>query len=122
MKLVRNVGFSVLALSLTVSAFAVEKSLTIYSDTYLNGQKLAAGDYKVDYEINGSTAQVKLLKGKKNVVASATGQLVERDSPASQTSVTRTNNPDGTSSIVELQFEKQKAAIRFAPEGSEKGK
>jgi hypothetical protein len=119
MKIFRKLSF-VLALTFAIGAFAAEKSLTLYSNTTLNGQKVAAGDYKVEYEISGSTAQVKLLKGKKSV-AEATGQVVEKDSPAPETAVVRTQNPDGSSSIVELQLSKLKSAIRFSPEGSEKG-
>jgi hypothetical protein len=121
MKLVRNIALSTLALTITLSAFAADKSLTLHSNTTLNGQKVAAGEYKVHYQINGSTADVKLMNGK-NVVASATGQVVEKESPVSDTAIVKTQNPDGSSSIVELQLEKQKSVIRFAPEGSEKGK
>jgi len=120
MKTFRKFSF-VLALTFAIGAFAAEKSLTLYSNTTLNGQRVAAGDYKVDYQINGSTAQVKLLQGKKSV-AEATGEVVDRDSPATDTAVVRSQNPDGSSSIVELQLAKQKSAIRFSPEGSEKGK
>ncbi len=121
MKLFQKLAFALLVAS-AIGAFAAEKNLTVYTTSTLNGQKVAAGDYKVDYEINGSTAQVKLLKGKNNVVATAVGQVVEEDSPAAETAVIRTQNPDGSSSIVELQLAKQKAVIRFTPESSEKGK
>ena len=119
MKVVRKISF-VFALAFAIGAFAAEKNLTLYTDSTLNGQKVAAGDYKVDYQINGSTAQVKLLKGKKSV-AEASGEVVEKDSPAPETAVVRTQNPDGGSSIVELQLAKEKSAIRFSPEGSGKG-
>ena len=113
----------VFALTFALTAFAAQKqkSLTVYTDTTLNGQKVAAGDYKVDYEINGSTAQVKLLQGHKTV-ASAVGQVVSQDSAPSGSAIVRSSNPDGSSSIVELQLAKEKSSIRFAPEQSEKGK
>jgi len=120
MKLFGKVSLVVLVLTFALSAFAAEKSLTLYTDSTLNGQKVAAGEYKVDYEINGSTAQVKLLKSKKEV-ASATGQVVAQDMPSPQTVVVRSQNPDGSSSIVELQIANQKSVIRFAPEASAKG-
>jgi hypothetical protein len=121
MKLFTKVALA-LALTFTISAFAAEKSLTIYSNTSLNGQKVAAGDYKLVYDVNGSTAQVKLLNGKKDVVATATGQVVENETAPNSNQVIRSNQPDGNSSIVEIQLAKQKSAIRFAPEASEKGK
>ena len=108
-------------LSLALSSFAAQKSLTIQTDSTLDGQKVPAGDYKVDYEINGSTAQVKLLKSK-TAVATASGQVVPTDTPAESTTIVRTQNPDGTSSIVEIQLANVKSVIRFAPEASGKGK
>jgi len=121
MKLFVKFALALLVLTCALSAFAVQKSITVYSDSTLNGQKVAAGDYKLDYQINGSSAEVKLLKNKKTI-ASATGQVVEAEAPAAQTAVVRTNNPDGSSSIVEIQLANQKSAIRFAPESADKGK
>jgi hypothetical protein len=120
-KLFAKFAFATLVLTLAVSAFAAQKSITVYSDTTLNGQKVAPGDYKLDYQISGSTAEVKLLQSKK-VVATATGQVVDAESPAAQTAVIRSRNPDGSSSIVEIQLANQKSSIRFAPEVADKGK
>jgi hypothetical protein len=121
MKLFAKIALATLALTFAVSVFAAQKSVTVYSETTLNGQKVAPGDYKLDYQISGSTAEVKLLQSKK-VVASATGQVVDRESPAAQTAVVRSQNPDGTSSIVEIQLANQKSSIRFAPVAADKGK
>jgi hypothetical protein len=120
MTLLAKSGVAVLALTFALSAFAAEKSLTVYTDSTLNGQKVAAGDYKVDYEINGSNAEVKLLKNKKTV-ATATGQVVAKDTPSDQTAVVRSQNADGSSSIVEIDLAKEKSVIRFAPEMTAKG-
>jgi hypothetical protein len=121
MKLFAKFTLAASFLSLTLGAFAAQKSITLYNDSSLNGQKLTAGDYKLDYQINGSTAEVKLLQNKK-VVASATGEVVEAETPANQTAIVRSQNPDGSSSIVEIQLEKNKSSIRFAPDSSDKGK
>jgi hypothetical protein len=121
MKLLARIALATLALTLTASAFAGQKSITVYSETTLNGQKVAAGDYKLDYQISGSTAEVKLLQSKKTV-ASATGEVVNAETPAAETAVVRSQNPDGTSSIVEIQLANQKSSIRFAPEAADKGK
>lgn len=120
MKWFGKFALATFAFTLSLSAFAAQKSVTVYTDSTLNGQRVTAGDYKLDYEISGSTANVKLLKGK-STVASATGQVVEQDSPASQTAVVRATNPDGSTSIVEIQLANQKSTIRFAPEPSNKG-
>ena len=121
MKRFGKVALLALGLMLSINLFAAQKSLTVYTDTTLNGQKVAAGDYKIDYQINGSTAEVKFLKNNK-AVASATGEVVEKESMPEQSAVVRSQNADGSSSIVELELAHQKSAIRFAPEASEKGK
>jgi hypothetical protein len=121
MKLFAKFALVVLALTISMNVFAAQKSITVYTDSMLNGQKIAAGEYKVDYQINGSTAEVKFLKGSKPV-ATATGQVVEQESAPAESAIVRTRNADGSSSIVELQLAHQKSSIRFAGEGSEKGK
>jgi len=115
MKLLRCLTLTLFALTLSISAFAATKSVLLSSDTTLNGQKLKAGEYKVDYQVNGQNAEVKFMKDKK-VVASATGQVVTLDKPANDSTIQRSSNPDGTSSITEIQFEKEKSAVRFTPE------
>lgn len=120
MKLFAKFALVVFALAFSLNVFAAQKSVTLYTDSTLNGQKVAAGDYKVDYQINGSTAEVKLLKYGKTV-ASASGQVVPTDEPADQTAIVRSDGPEG-SSIVELQLANQKSVIRFAPNGADKGK
>jgi hypothetical protein len=101
------------ALLLAGGASAAEKWMTLSSPTSINGTTLAPGDYKVSYKVNGSTAEVQILKGKKTV-ATASGQLVEQETPTSQNSVVLMNNGDGSSKLVEIQFANQKTSIRFA--------
>ncbi|MGZ4786932.1 MAG: hypothetical protein ACXVZV_14425 [Terriglobales bacterium] len=121
MKLFGKVALVAFALMLSLNLFAAQKSITVYTDSTLNGQKIAAGDYKIEYQISGSTAEVKFLKNNK-AVATASGQVLEQDSAPDQSAIVRATNPDGSSSIVELQLAHQKESIRFAPAGSEKGK
>src|SRR4051812_44229550 len=120
MKLFGKFALVVFALTVSINVFAAQKSVTLYTDSTLNGQKVTAGDYKVDYQINGSTAEVKFLKNNKTV-ATATGEVVPQENAPAESAIVRSNNADGSSSIVELLLSKQKSAIRFAPEGSEKG-
>ena len=120
MKLWRSLTILVCALTLAVSALAATKSVLLSSDSTLNGQKIKAGEYKVDYKVDGQSAEVKFIRGNKTV-ASATGQVVPLDKAPNDSMILRSNNPDGTSTITEIQFERDKSAVRFAPESSDKG-
>jgi len=106
---------------LAVCAFAAEKNVTFVSPSNMNGKTIAPGDYKVSYDIKGSTADVKLLQGKK-VVATATGQVVENTKPAPYNAVVNQKNADGSNSVVEFQFANQKQTIRLTTEGTAAGK
>jgi len=65
-----------LALGIAVSAVAKSKteSITLRQDATLNGTTLPAGTYVVKYSVEGSTADVKFIQGKKEI-ASAQGQV-----------------------------------------------
>jgi len=111
MKLFSKLALVVFALTFTISAFAVRKEVTLATDSTLNGQKLAAGDYTLDYQIHGDTADVKLLRNKKTV-ASATGQVVAHDNSGDYTAFVKSND----AAILEIQPAKEKSAIRFSSE------
>jgi len=121
MKMLLKVALSVFALTLAINAFAVQKGVTLASDTTLNGQKLAAGDYTLDYQVNGTTAEVKFLRNKKTV-ASATGEVIPNPNTGDYTAFLKSNNSDGTSSIIEIQPARDKSAIRFASNAAGGGK
>ena len=104
------------AVLLATTAFAGDKYVTLSAPTTINGQKLAAGEYKVRYQVSGSTADVHFLRGKKEV-ASTSAQVVDVAAPPDDSVVTIPNG-DGSSRLVELQFAKQKSAIRFGSESS----
>src|SRR5664279_769913 len=72
----------IFALTMSVSAFAGSKSetVTLFHEAQLNGQTLPAGEYTVKCDTTGSTAQVKFLKGGKEV-ASASGQVKQLSNP-----------------------------------------
>ena len=120
MKLLRSLTISLCALTLSVSAFAGQKSVLLSTDSMLNGQKLKAGEYKVDYQVNGQNAEVKFIRNNKTV-ASATGEVVVLDKAPNDSTILRSSNPDGSSSITEIQFEKDKSAVRFTAEPAAKG-
>jgi len=106
-----------MALLFTTAAFAGDKSVTLSAPTTINGQKLAAGEYKVKYQVNGSIAEVHFLKGKQEV-ASTSAQVVDVASVPRNDSIVTSDNGDGSSKLVELQFANQKSAIRFGSESS----
>jgi len=106
---------------LAVSALAVDKSMTISTATTLNGHAVAPGEYKVSYEIKGTTAEVKLIQAGKTV-ATATGQVIEQKAVSPYNAVVDQTNADGSRSVIELQFAKQKQVIRLNTEGTAVGK
>jgi hypothetical protein len=103
----------VLALTLSIGAFAASKSqtVTLYHDTQLNGKTLPAGEYTVKCDTSGSTAQVKFLKNGKEV-ASATGQVKQLSAaPAFNQVVTQDGN--GGQTLSEIDFAHSTAGVSF---------
>lgn len=117
----KKVAVLIFVCLLAICAVAGEKSVTLVSPTNLNGKAITPGDYKVSYEIKGSTADVKLIQNGKTV-ATGTGQVVERQAKSHYTAVVNSKNADGNNNIVEFQFANEKQVIRMAPETSAAGK
>jgi hypothetical protein len=112
-RLIARTGFLVLALMLSLSAFAKPKSesITLYQDATLSGTNLPAGDYTVKYDVTGSNAQVKFLKGNKEV-ATANGQVKTLAKKSGSTQVVL--NTDGNArNISEIDFGGKDTAISF---------
>jgi hypothetical protein len=114
-------GFSLAVLAafllLTISAFAGDKTVTFSSTMNINGQKVAPGEYRVRYEVKGSTADVHFLHNKKEV-ATTSAQLVDANPAPTRDSVVTQANADGTSKLVEIQFENQKSVMKFGADTS----
>lgn len=106
---------------LALSAFAGDKSLTIYSKASFNGQTLAAGDYKVAVDVKGATAEVKFLKDGKTV-ATATGEVVQLNQAPKDTGILYQANADGSRTVKQIQFMNQKQAVRFNGDSTAAGK
>jgi len=111
----------VLALTLSISAFAKSKSesITLYQDATVNGTNLPAGEYVVKYDVDGSNAQVKFMKGSKEV-ASANGQ-VKTLSKKSVSNQIVLNDAGNTRSIAEIDFGGKDTAISFESAGATAG-
>jgi hypothetical protein len=115
-------GLLLLALLLSLSAFAKPKTdtITLFDNTTVSGTNLAAGQYVVVYDVNGSNAQVKFLKGNKEV-ATANGQVKSLPKKAESTQVVL--NTDGKArSISEIDFGGKDTAISFESAGVTAGK
>jgi hypothetical protein len=112
----------VFALTLTTGAFAASKSqnFTLYHDSQLNGTTLPAGEYTVVYDTTGSNAQVKFMKGKKEM-ASATGQVKQLDKKPAYNQVVVTNE-GGAQNISELDFHSSGTGISFVSSSANAGK
>ena len=101
-----------LLVSLATVAVAADQQVKFNTPTVVNGQKLAPGEYRVQYDINGKTADIKLWKNNKPV-ADLTGQVVETNVVPTRDGVVRSANPDGTASISEIQMANKKQVIRI---------
>jgi len=111
-----------LALTLSLSAFAKPKSesIMLYQDATVNGTNLPAGEYVVKYDTEGTNAQVKFMKGNKQV-ASATGQVKTLPKKVANNQVVM-NTEGNARSIAEIDFGGKDTAISFESAGTSAGK
>jgi hypothetical protein len=121
-RILARVALLVFAVTLSISAFAGSKSqtFTLYHDSQLNGVQLPAGDYKVVYDTEGTNAQVKFLKGNKEVV-SATGQVKQLDKKPNYNEIVLTGG-NGAAAINELRFHGSNVGIAFDSNVANAGK
>jgi hypothetical protein len=115
-------GLLILALTLSLSAFAKPKSesITLFEDASLSGTNLPAGDYVVKYDVTGSNAQGKFMKGNKEV-ATANGQVKTLSKKAGSTQVVL-NTEGSARTISEIDFGGKDTAISFGSGDMSAGK
>lgn len=102
-----------LALLLASSAFAASKAtLALTSPAVVNGTKLNAGEYKVQWDGTGPNVEVSILKGK-NVVAKTTAKLVDLNSPAANSAAVTSKASDGSDALTGIRFEGKKYALEI---------
>ena len=114
-RMLARVALLVFAVTMSVSAFAGSKSetVTLLHDAQLNGTTIPAGEYTVKYDANGSTCQVKVMKGSKTV-ATANGELKQlADKPRHDQVLLGDNG--GVPVVNEMDFSDSKTAITFSP-------
>lgn len=100
-----------LALLLASSAFAATKgSLQLSDSLTVNGTKLKAGDYKLQWEGSGPSVEVSIMQGRK-VIAKVPAKVVNLNSAADYDAAVTQKNTDGTSSLAEIRFQGKKFAL-----------
>lgn len=108
-----------LALLLASSAFAATKAtLTLQNPTIVNGTKLKAGDYKLEWDGSGPAVEVSIVQGK-TVIAKVPAKLVDLTSAAQNSSAVLKKNDDGTTSLVAARFEGKKFALELGGESGD---
>jgi uncharacterized protein YfaP (DUF2135 family) len=102
-----------LALLLASSAFATTKaSMTLINPATVNGTKLKAGDYKLQWEGTGPAVEVSIMQGK-NVIAKVQGKLVDLSTPAQNNAAIVQKTDDGSSTLSGARFEGKKYALQL---------
>ncbi len=102
-----------LAVLLASSAFAATKaSLTLQNAATINGTKLKAGDYKLEWDGSGPNVEVSIVQGK-TVVAKVQAKVVDLNKPAQNSAALLKQNDDGTSTLAGARFEGKKFALQM---------
>ena len=106
-----------LALLLTSSAFAASKAnLTLNSNTSINGTKLKAGDYKLEWDGAGPNVEVSILQGKK-VIAKVPAKLVDLNKASSNDAAVLKQDGSGDSTLAGVRFQGKKYALEMGDSG-----
>src|SRR5579859_3087152 len=102
-----------LAVLLASSAFASSKAtLSLTTPATVNGTKLKAGEYKLQWEGTGPNVEVSILQGK-NVVAKVPGKVVDLSSASQNTAAVVRRNDDGSNTLSGARFEGKKYALEI---------
>ncbi|HYM76687.1 MAG TPA: hypothetical protein VE377_11975 [Candidatus Dormibacteraeota bacterium] len=112
-----------LALLLASSAFAATKAnLTLNNPTSINGTKLKAGDYKLEWDGSGPNVEVSIVQGK-NVLAKVPAKVIELNSSSSNNAAVLKQNGDGSTTLAGARFQGKKFALEIgeASDGMQAG-
>jgi hypothetical protein len=106
-----------LALLLASSAFAATKAnLTLNNPTSINGTKLKAGDYKLEWDGSGPNVEVSIIQGK-NVVAKVPAKVVDLNASSSNNAAVLKENGDGSTTLAGVRFQGKKFALEIGDSG-----
>lgn len=111
----------VLAMFISLGAFAKDKNegkFSLSSPAQVGSTQLQPGNYTATWDGSGPEVQVKVLQGK-NVVATTSAKLVQKDQPAPYSAVTL-SSASGTQTVNELTFGNRKESLVFASTESAK--
>lgn len=103
---------AVLLLASLWAAAASSRTLAFKTPVKLNGAEMTPGFYVVDWVSHSPEATVTFRRNGQ-VVATAAGKWVERDSKAPADAVVYSNNADGTHTLTELRFGGMKQVLVF---------
>jgi hypothetical protein len=112
-----------IALLLAASAFAATKaSLQLSNPVMVNGTKLKAGDYKIQWEGSTGNVELSIMQGK-NVVAKVPAHIVELQTPSANDAAVTRKNESGPNTLAGVRFQGKKLALELgeASEGMEGG-
>ncbi len=102
-----------LAVLLASSAFGANKgSLNLQNPTTINGTKLKAGEYKLEWDGTGPNVEVSIRQGK-NVLAKVPAKIVDLNTAASNDAAMVKMNGDGTSTLSGARFQGKKYALEI---------
>lgn len=102
----------------SVSAFAKNsRSLKLAYPASLSGTQIAAGQYKLVWDLHGPDATVMLMKNK-SVVATTRGKWVDGGTQYRSDAVIYTTGPNGERSITEIRFAGMKQALVLSDSSS----
>ena len=109
-----------LGLLLATSAFAATKAnLQLQGPTNVNGTKLKAGDYKLEWDGTGNV-EVSIMQGK-NVVAKVPAKVVDLPAASPSNAAVTTKGGDGSSTLAGVRFEGKKFALEIGGAESMEG-
>ena len=105
-----------LALLLATAAFAANKgSFNLDERTTVSGHQLAPGQYQLKWDGAGPSVDVSVLSQGK-VVATVPARLIELGHADANSSTETNQNPDGTRSLIKVDFAGKKYALAFGDE------
>jgi hypothetical protein len=89
-----------------------EKTLPFRTEVTLNGNKLSAGFYEIRWESHSPEATVTFVRDGQ-VMVTAMGKWVERDTKYTTDALVYSNNADGSHTLLEIRFAGRKQALVF---------
>jgi hypothetical protein len=106
-----------LALMLASSAFAASKAnLTLNNPTSINGTKLNAGDYKLEWDGSGPNVEVSIVQGRK-VITKVPAKIVDLSKAPANNAALLKQNSDGSTTLSGARFSGKKFALELGDAG-----